>query len=435
MQVLDGKIAELKKSEGNFPSIEKIIFSQFDKIESWFKSQSEKISPPINSSVDLRYSGYKLATVDTNLFPAGFNNISFQSLTLCERAAHIVFDKLLPKEKRILLLPEEHTRNTFYFRSLKVLFDILSEAGYDVRIGSTDSTVTQPKIIELDYSHTLTLEPLRREDQLVKVKDFVPDLIVLNNDLSSGIPDILLNLKQQILPDLKLGWSSRLKSDHFSFYESLANELARLLDIDPWFLNPYFSSVDKIDFMSQTGLEELIKQTEIILNGIEKKYTEYEIKDKPFVVIKADNGTYGMGVMTISNIDELKQLNRKQRTKMATIKGGQKVDRVMIQEGIYTVEYKSTASVAEPVIYMMGANVVGGFYRLHQKRGTTDNLNAPGMYFEPMDFIQKDHFIDENFINKTALFNPAETQRFYAYSVAARIAAMAAGKEIQRIKS
>ena len=43
-------------------------------IEHWFRTQWQERTVPFYSSVDLRNSGFKLAPVDTNLFPGGFNN-------------------------------------------------------------------------------------------------------------------------------------------------------------------------------------------------------------------------------------------------------------------------------------------------------------------------------------------------------------------------
>ena len=43
-------------------------------------------------------------------------------------------------------------------------------------------------------------------------------------------------------------------------------------------------------------------------------------------------------------------------------------------------------AVAEPVVYMIDRYVVGGFYRVHTGRGMDENLNAPGMHFEPLAF-------------------------------------------------
>jgi Glutamate-cysteine ligase. len=42
--------------------------------------------------------------------------------------------------------------------------------------------------------------------------------------------------------------------------------------------------------------------------------------------------------------------------------------------------------VAEPVVYLIGHNVVGGFYRVHSSRRADENLNSPGMHFEPLAF-------------------------------------------------
>ena len=140
--------------------------------------------------------------------------------------------------------------------------------------------------------------------------------------------------------------------------------------------------------MAQEGIETLAIEVDKILALINDKYATYGIKDKPFVVIKADNGTYGMSVMMVHDGDEIRQLNRKQRTKMSASKGSRKVDRVIIQEGVYTFETMPDGAVAEPVVYMIGQFVVGGFYRVHQERGIDENLNAPGMHFEPLAFAQ-----------------------------------------------
>src|SRR5690606_27068183 len=116
---------------------------------------------------------------------------------------------------------------------------------------------------------------------------------------------------------------------------------------------------------------------------------EYGIDQEPFVVVKADAGTYGMAVMMVRSADEVRQLNRKQRTKMAASKEGREVSGAIIQEGVYTREtWGEHQAAAEPVVYMIDHYVVGGFYRVHTKRGSADNLNAPGMQFEPLAFAE-----------------------------------------------
>ena len=152
---------------------------------------------------------------------------------------------------------------------------------------------------------------------------------------------------------------------------------------------------------------------------------EHEVKCKPFVFIKADAGTYGMGVMTVKSPDEIVGLNRRQRTQMAKTKEGMKVTKVIIQEGVYTHEtWGEQALVAEPVVYLISHNVVGGFYRVHSTRRADENLNAPGMHFEPLAF-------DECCISPDKRMAPdAHSNRFYAYGVIGRLAMLAASREM-----
>jgi glutamate--cysteine ligase len=91
----------------------------------------------------------------------------------------------------------------------------------------------------------------------VGLHDFDPCLLLLNNDLSSGVPELLQGLHQSIQPTFQLGWSSRLKSSHFQHFADVSREFASLVSLDPWLINPMFNAVDGVDFMKQTGLDEL----------------------------------------------------------------------------------------------------------------------------------------------------------------------------------
>ncbi|WP_133128027.1 glutamate--cysteine ligase [Legionella nagasakiensis] len=412
---------------GPLHHVEHVILNQVAAIEAWFRRQWQKTPPPITSSVDLRHAGFKLAPVDTNLFPAGFNNLNRDFFPLCIQAAQSVLGEHYPSCTKILLLPESHTRNRFYLQSLSVLRDIFVKAGFVVRIGSLDSAITKPTELVTDDGDVLLVEPVLRVGNKVGLADFDPCLLLLNNDLSSGVPDILQDLQQNIQPTAKLGWASRLKSSHFHYFTEIAKEFAALVKMDSWLICPAFSAVDSIDFMAQEGIEALVEAVDQLINTIREKYTAYGILEKPFVAIKADNGTYGMSVMMVHEGKQILQLNRKQRTRMAASKGSRKVSRVIIQEGVYTFETMPDGSVAEPVVYMIGQFVVGGFYRVHHGRGKAENLNAPGMHFEPLAFAQ-------------ACNTPCEDlavvdypNRFYAYGVIARLAALAAAREIAAI--
>lgn len=412
---------------GPLHHVEKIILNHVPGIEAWFRHQWKETPAPLTSSVDLRHAGFKLAPVDTNLFPAGFNNLNRDFLPLCIQAAQSVLVEYIPDCTKILILPESHTRNKFYLQSLSVLRDILIKAGFIVRIGSLDAELHEPMEVELEHGDTLLIEPLQRQGDRVGLDNFNPCFLLLNNDLSSGIPDILQGLQQRIRPTPKLGWATRLKSSHFNFFNDVAQEFAELVGIDPWLINPYFSALDGVDFMAQEGVDQLALEVDKILSLIRDKYATYGITDKPFVVVKADNGTYGMSVMMVHDGEELRQLNRKQRTKMSASKGSRKVDRVLIQEGVYTFETMPDGAVAEPVVYMIGQFVVGGFYRVHQERGIDENLNAPGMHFEPLAFAQACNMpCDELEVVDCP-------NRFYVYGVIARLAALAAAREVAAI--
>jgi glutamate--cysteine ligase len=150
----------------------------------------------------------------------------------------------------------------------------------------------------------------------------------------------------------------------------VAEEFAKLIGVDPWVLNPFFSQCGKVNFAEKEGEECLAANVDFVLNEVREKYAQYGIKDQPFVIVKADAGTYGMGIMTVKSVDDVRNLNRKARNKMATIKDSQPVHEVIIQEGVYTFENLDGA-VAEPVVYMVDQFVVGGFYRVHTDAAST----------------------------------------------------------------
>jgi glutamate--cysteine ligase len=306
---------------------------------------------------------------------------------------------------------------------------IFRQTGLNVRLGSLSDDIKQPKTIELQDGSTITLEPLEKSQngRRLGLKNFDPCTILLNNDLSAGIPPILEGLHEQnLLPPLHAGWALRRKSNHFSAYDDVVKKFAKMVEVDPWMLNPYFAKCGEINFQEHTGEECLAANVDALLAKIRKKYKEYGIKEKPFVIIKADAGTYGMGIMTVKDASEVKDLSAKQRNKMSVSKEGLPVTDVIVQEGVYTFEHIND-SVAEPVVYMMDRYVVGGFYRVHAERGADENLNAPGAHFVPLAFAQQHALPDLQAKPGTAAPN-----RFYMYGVVARLALLAASIELEK---
>jgi glutamate--cysteine ligase len=387
-------------------------------IEHWFSSQWTQIKPPFYTSVDIRDSGFKLSPVDTNLFPAGFNNLSDIDRANASKAAQHIIHQWVPHCKRVLIIAEQHTRNTYYLEHLAYLKSILEGGGFDVKLSTLTDT---PHALITPSGNRVHLEVFNREHNHLTLENFTPDCIVLNNDLSEGLPTIFHNIHQPILPSTQLGWHQRYKSNYFECYNHICNALAQHLQWDTWLLNPYFSYCNDVDFMTSKGKEALTEKAHALFERITEKYKAYHIQQKPYIVVKADSGSYGMGVLTIEDPEELMQLSLKKRSHMSKTKGNRPIHRVLLQEGVPT-RLNWQDNIAEPVIYLMGAEVVGGFYRTHATRHSKENLNTPGMALVP--FTLKDNVFHPN----AAKSNPWEKQ-LYAYSVIARLSTLAAAHE------
>ena len=126
-------IAEYTKTFNNEKLHSEIIKNHM-KIEAWFRNQWVKYPAPFYSSIDIRNSGYKIAPVDTNLFPAGFNNLDEDLEFLYISAAQHAFERLSPDLTKILIISENHTRNKFYQSSVDALCNILSKSGYEIEV-------------------------------------------------------------------------------------------------------------------------------------------------------------------------------------------------------------------------------------------------------------------------------------------------------------
>ena len=415
---------------GPLLEIERCFLDAMPEIERWLRGQWQEHTPPFYGSVDLRNSGFKLAPVDMNLFPGGFNNLDASFLPLCVQAAVTLIERICPDARRLLLIPENHTRNVFYLQNVAQLAAILRLTGLEVRLGSLLPEIDKPTPIELPDGTTLLLEPLVRSRYRLGLAGFEPCAVLLNNDLSAGIPEILQNLHEQVvLPPLHAGWAVRRKSNHFAAYDEVAGDFARLVGIDPWRINPYFSMCDSVNFHERQGEDCLAANVDAVLELIREKYKQYGIDETPYVVVKADAGTYGMGVMTVKDAAQVTGLNRRQRNKMSVIKEGLAVSQVIIQEGVYSDEVVGSGKqegVAEPVVYMIDRFVVGGFYRVHSGRGRDENLNAPGMHFERLAFETSCSLPDQ------CQDPDAAPNRFYTYGVVARLAQLAASLELER---
>ncbi|MDZ4103482.1 MAG: glutamate--cysteine ligase [Hydrogenophaga sp.] len=410
---------------GPINELEQRILESTPVIERWFRLEWMEHTPPFYSSVDVRNAGFKLAPVDTNLYPGGWNHLTPEMIPLAVQAAMAAIEKICPEAKNLLLIPE-NTRDTFYLSNLAQLQRIFYMAGLNVRLGSMSNDIKVPTTIELPGGEKVVLEPLIRTKRRLGLKNFDPCTILLNNDLSAGVPGIVEDLHEQyLLPPLHAGWPTRRKSHHFKAYEEVSKRFGKLLGMDHWLINPMFNQCGQVDFNTSAGLECLRSNTDALLGKIRRKYKEYGINEKPFVVVKADNGTGGMGILTVRDAREIDNLSAKTKANMAVTQGGQSVSEVIIQEGVLTNE-RINSAVAEPVVYMMDRYVVGGFYRVHADRGVDENLNAPGSSYVPLAFEQSAQLPQPGVKPGASVPN-----RFYMYGVIGRLAMLAASYELE----
>lgn len=372
------------------PIILERIRAKQDAIHAWLNSlEQDSNELPLYSSVDIRDAGFKISVVDTNIFPAGFNNLCEHGLEDAIGLMKAAILKRVPKCKDILIIAEEHTRNTWYLENIRILHDIITKAGFNAKV-ATFLTI-QPEFCdnanyaELETATGQSVKIFCLKKLLSKFEAGTEnyDLIILNNDLTTGIPEILKNSKIPIYPSMQAGWHTRLKSHHFLLTQELIEEFSRIVDFDPWLFSAYFDIVENVDVNQEADRKRLFAAATRLFAKIEDKYNKENIHEKPYIVVKSDSGTYGMGVMAIESPQDILDLNRKEKNKLHVGKGAQVIDRYLLQEGVTTI-HSIDKQVSEICLYQVDNNFVGGFYRSHAQKGERDNLNSQGAEFKRM---------------------------------------------------
>jgi len=393
-------------------------------IEDWIDEQSRKARVPLYTSVDLRVSHHKITPVDTNIFPAGFNNLCRVFRERVGRLFREEFIRSHPETRKIVVVPELHTRNPYYWENIQVIKTILESEGFLVEIGLVSDELYQDGIgFKTISGKEVKAYKLKRKDSIVYISEFIPDLILINNDFSSKCPEILRDIRQPVEPPVEMGWHTRRKNVHFEFYNKLAGELADIIEIDPWMISIETFSQKGVDFDKPEGREVVATSVELLLSGLGNEYRKRGVNEKPFVFVKSNSGTYGMSVLSISSGDDIRTLTAEGRKQMRVTKGGKPVRDVVIQEGIPTSLNFGPHAVGEPVIYLIKSNVAGGFLRLNNGKSEFDNLNTKGMEFSCISFEDMDACENK------------ECEKFLppAYQIIARVASIAAGYEIEKI--
>ncbi|MFO0472305.1 MAG: glutamate--cysteine ligase [Pseudomonadota bacterium] len=407
---------------GPINELEARVLDSMPAIERWLRLEWMEHTPPFYASVDLRNAGFKLAPVDTDLFPRGFNHLTEEMLPLAVQAAMAAIEKICPEAKNLLIVPQDDD-GPFHAEHLERLVRIFTMAGLNVRLGSLDPSLATPRRIALPGGGALAVEPLVRSRRRLGLKDFDPCTILLNHDLAGGTPKLLEGLHEQyLLPPLHAGWVVRRKSRHFQSYEEVAKKFAKLLGMDPWLITPMSGGTVRLATDDRRGLESLKAAADALLARLRRKHKEYGIADKPFVVVKADDGSRGAGVVSLRDAAELDSGGRWAASPLAA---GEEVRELLVQEGVATNERINDA-VAEPVVCTMDRYVIGGYYRVHAGRRADENLSSPGSTFVPLAFAPS-HQLPRPGVAPGA----SPPNRFYMYGVIGRLAMLAAAYELE----
>ncbi len=348
------------------------IDSHQQEISDWFAEKRAGIAVPVYGSVDVRDANWKVAVVDANQYPAGFNNLDASD---ADRLGEHLSDAIRAHGDihHIHIYPESHTRNAGYVENLRTLVRLLSEQGYAITVGN-------PELNGIDsvegLNGSLSLHETTIEDG-IDVAGATPDLVLLNNDLTeAALPD----LGVPILPPVEMGWHRRRKSDHFRAVQPFIDEIAAILDVDPWLLGTHwFVSEDKC-LEKDTCRILLAAEVDEFLKHLQEKYDEYGITGQPTLFVKNDAGTYGLGILEITSGQDLLELSNRKMKRLSYGKGGMTAEDFLLQEGIPS-SLSWNDMVVEPVAYCANGKALAWFYRANAKKGEMSNLNSPSSTF------------------------------------------------------
>lgn len=398
--------------------------------------KKELAGQPLCSSVDIRDAGFKVAVVDTNLFPAGFNNLCGLSLDEAAKIFGTVIRQQQPHCRDIVIVAEEHTRNAWYLQNVLSLQRLIEKAGYQVQVVAPlkiEPEVFCENIQKLDLTtalgDTLSIFPLDTFVDCHKKGRRHVDLVIMNNDLIQGIPQSLLDLDIPIYPSPMAGWHARRKSHHFRCMNQLITEFCESVGLDPWLLSCLFRVSGTIDINQEEDRRGLAQQAEELLQEIQAKYDQYGIQRKPFIFLKADYGTYGMGVQAIESPEDIIDFNRKVRNKMHKGKSARVIDQFILQEGVPS-DLKIDGQTSEVCLYQIANRFIGAFYRMNEIKSDRDNLNSTGMSFRKI-CAEKDREVRDRCEKQCGVYDDIE--KLELYKSLARMAGVAAHQEVEEL--
>lgn len=362
-------------------SLHESFVSKNEQLCRWYANKASGLAVPIYSSYDIRDSGFKVANVDGNIYPAGFNNICPTDKDYSIE----VFAKYLDRHydgraARILLVTEEHTNNPYYWENVLTIKSLLESSGRKVMI-AIPRRLTEP--LQVSSVSGMSIKVVSAFPDSAEYKEFNPQLIISNNDFSEAYPEWSSVITTPVNPPRELGWYQRKKSRYFEMYNQLAEEFSTVAGVDPFQLTVRTQIFDQFHLSEEESMKVLADKVDAMLEGLRQEYALRKITAEPSVFIKNNAGTYGLAVVQVKSGQEVMAWNYKSRKKMKAAKGGRDVEEVIIQEGIPT-QVKSDGATAEPVIYMIGCELAGGFLRTHKEKSETESLNSPGAVYKKL---------------------------------------------------
>jgi len=351
-------------------------------LNSWFSERTAGVYLPFYSSYDIRDSGSKFGVVDGNIYPAGFNNICQVDKEQASESTLRFLQERFPKVQNILLVTEDHFKNSFYWENVHSIVSFIAENGIAVRVGMLSKELKEPVEMESFKGSKVLAEPVISIDGQLQLDGFVPDLVISNNDFTNAYEEVNFS-NTTVIPARELGWFQRRKSNFFNYYNEHAEQFSSLLGLDPNLFKVQTRLFENFDITEESSKADLAEKTEEMLSDLGQYYKKAGIDQKPFLVIKNNSGTYGLAVTKVESGEDVLSWNYKTRKKMKAAKGGGGVSELILQEGIPTV-VKADADVAEPAIYMIGSELVGGFLRTHSKKNENESLNSPGAVYKKL---------------------------------------------------
>jgi len=358
------------------------IVENCDQLQNWFRAKNQSLAFPFYSSFDLRDAGFKMVPVDANIYPAGFNNICQVDRDNAVEVAKVFLDShYSPETKKIVLLTEEHTQNPYYWDNVLALQAMIKGAGREVKI-AIPKALTAPLMVPSASGQQVEVFSATREGNGVVIDGFKPDLIISNNDFSNDYEEWAKDLEIPMNPPRELGWYRRRKDRFFKIYNQLAGEFCDILKVDPWTMQVETELFDHFDVDDEESRDRLAAKAQLLYDRIKAKYKANGIEREPFLFVKNNSGTYGLGVVQVKHPEEIKSWNYKSRKRMKAAKGGREITQVIIQEGVPTTTQAEGGKTAEPVMYMIGCQLAGGFLRAHGEKNSEESLNSPGAVYQ-----------------------------------------------------